>query len=86
MSNYARSSFAEDVAETGGRLINLTEAEWEQLYARAGADGGAKLRRKHDILKKWLKDSYGVDSDRWSEIYHRRVSQLDSLDWESLDD
>ena len=27
VSNYARSSFAEDVAETGGRLINLTEAE-----------------------------------------------------------
>ncbi len=86
VSNYARSHYAEDIAETGGRLVTLTEAEWEAMFAAAGADGGAKLRQKHDLLKKWLKDSYGVDTDRWCEIYHRRISRLNDLDWESLDD
>ena len=86
VSNYARSSVAEDIAETCGRLISLTDAEWEAMYAAAGSEAGAKLRMKHEIVRKWLLDSYGVDARKWSEIYHRRISELDSLDWESLDD
>ena len=86
VSNYARSSVAEDIAETCGRLISLTDAEWEAMYAAAGNEAGAKLRMKHEIVRKWLLDSYGVDARKWSEIYHRRISELDSLDWESLDD
>lgn len=86
VSNYARSHYSEDVAETGGRLISLTEAEREAMIAKAGPVGGPLMRKKFDMLKKWLKDSYGVDSERWCEIYHRRIAQLDSLDWESLDE
>lgn len=86
VSNYARSSVAEDIAETCGRLISLTDAEWEAMYAAAGNEAGAKLRMKHEIVRKWLLDSYGVDARKWSEIYHRRISELDSLDWVSLDD
>ena len=86
VSNYARSHYSEDVAETGGRLISLTEEEREAMIAKAGPVGGPLMRKKFDMLKKWLKDSYGVDSERWCEIYHRRITQLDSLDWESLDE
>lgn len=86
VSNYARSHYSEDVAETGGRLISLTDEEREAMIAKAGPVGGPLMRKKYDMLKKWLKDSYGVDSERWCEIYHRRIAQLDSLDWESLDE
>lgn len=86
VSNYARSHYSEDVAETGGRLISLTDEEREAMIAKAGPVGGPLMRKKFDMLKKWLKDSYGVDSERWCEIYHRRIAQLDSLDWESLDE
>lgn len=86
VSNYARSHYSEDVAETGGRLISLTEEEREAMIAKAGPVGGPLMRKKYDMLKKWLKDSYGVDSERWCEIYHRRIAQLDSMDWESLDE
>lgn len=86
VSNYARSHYSEDVAETGGRLISLTEEEREAMIAKAGSVGGPLMRKKFDMLKKWLKDSYGVDSERWCEIYHRRIAQLDSLNWESLDE
>lgn len=86
VSNYARSHYSEDVAETGGRLISLTEEEREAMIVKAGPVGGPLMRKKFDMLKKWLKDSYGVDSERWCEIYHRRIAQLDSLDWESLDE
>lgn len=34
VSNYARSHYSEDVAETGGRLISLTEEEREAMIAK----------------------------------------------------
>lgn len=86
VSNYARSHYSEDVAETGGRLISLTLEEREAMIAKAGPVGGPLMRKKFDMLQKWLKDSYGVDTERWGEIYHRRIAQLDNLDWESLDE
>ena len=86
VSNYARSHYSEDVAETGGRLISLTLEEREAMIAKAGPVGGPLMRKKFDMLQKWLKDSYGVDTERWCEIYHRRIAQLDNLDWESLDE
>lgn len=86
VSNYARSHYSEDVAETGGRLISLTLEEREAMIAKAGPVGGPLMRKKFDMLQKWLKDSYGVDTERWCEIYHRRIAHLDNLDWESLDE
>jgi len=86
VSNYARSHYSEDVAETGGRLISLTLEEREAMIAKAGPVGGPLMRKKFDMLQKWLKDSYGVDTERWCEIYHRRIALLDNLDWESLDE
>lgn len=86
VSNYARSSYAEDIAETGGRLVTLSREEWEEMFERAGSDGGAKLRQKYTIVKNWLRDSYGVDADRWSSVYRRRIANLGDIDFTSLDD
>lgn len=85
VSNYARCSVAEDIAETCGRLVTLTDKEWEDMFASAGA-GEARLRMKHSIIKKWLKDSYSVDVEKWGKVYRRRVSELGNMDWESLDE
>ena len=86
VNNYARSSIGEDVAVTGAALICETPETWESWYAKGGAEGGAILRKKHDILKKWLYDSFGVDTDRWREVYFRRISEIDSIDWTNLED
>jgi substrate import-associated zinc metallohydrolase lipoprotein len=86
VNNYARSSIGEDVAVTGAALICETDATWEKWYAAGGEEGGAILRKKHDLLKKWLYDSFGVDSDRWREVYLRRVGELNDIDWTNLED
>lgn len=86
LSNYARSSPAEDVAVTGGALIGESAEWWEQQLASAGKEGRAKLENKRDILKAWLRDSYGVDVDKWNEIYARRITSLDTIDWDNLED
>ena len=86
VNNYARSSIGEDVAVTGGALICETDATWEKWYAAGGEEGGAILRKKHDLLKNWLYDSFGVDSDRWREVYLRRVGEINDIDWTNLED
>ncbi|MDE6871450.1 MAG: putative zinc-binding metallopeptidase [Bacteroidales bacterium] len=85
ISPYARSSSAEDIAETGGRLISASPEEWEQYFRDAG-EGREKLERKYTVLKAWFLDSFGVDTDKWSEIFRRRISELDKIDWNNLDD
>ena len=86
VNNYARSSIGEDVAVTGAALICETDATWEKWYAAGGEEGGAILRKKHDLLKKWLYNSFGVDSDRWREVYLRRVGEINDIDWTNLED
>ena len=86
VNNYARSSIGEDVAVTGAALICETDATWEKWYAAGGEEGGAILRKKHDLLKNWLYDSFGVDSDRWREVYLRRVGEINDIDWTNLED
>lgn len=86
VNNYARSSIGEDVAVTGAALICETDATWEKWYAAGGEEGGAILRKKHDLLKKWLYDSFGVDSDRWRDVYLRRVGEINDIDWTNLED
>lgn len=86
VNNYTRSSIGEDVAVTGAALICETDATWEKWYAAGGEEGGAILRKKHDLLKKWLYDSFGVDSDRWREVYLRRVGEINDIDWTNLED
>lgn len=86
VNNYARSSIGEDVAVTGAALVCESPQTWESWYAKGGEEGGAILRKKHDLLKKWLYDSFGVDTDKWREIYSRRVSEIESIDWTNLED
>ncbi|MDE5637129.1 MAG: putative zinc-binding metallopeptidase, partial [Alistipes sp.] len=62
------------------------EATWEAWLEAAGEDGRAKLEKKRLILKNWLMESFGVDSDKWREVYLRRVAELDNIDWTNLDD
>ena len=80
VSKYARSSPAEDIAETGGRLISMSEEEWEAMLSSIeSADGRAKIEKKRSILIAWLRDDFG-------DIYLRRLSELGDIDWTNLED
>ena len=86
VNNYARSSIGEDVAVTGAALVCETPEVWEKWYAAGGEEGGAILKKKHDLLKRWLYDSFGVDTDLWRDIYFRRISEIKDIDWNNLED
>lgn len=86
LNNYARSSPAEDIAVTGGAIIGESAAWWAEQLNKAGTEGRAKLEKKREILKAWLRDSYSVDADKWHEIYTKRMASLDTIDWDNLED
>ena len=50
------------------------------------ADGRAKIEKKRSILIAWLRDDFGVDVAKWSDIYLRRLSELGDIDWTNLED
>lgn len=85
LSNYARSSVGEDIAVTVSMMIAKDDQMWNTWLNAAGNQGRAKIEKKVSILNKWLMDSFGVDSDKWRDIYIRRLGELNSIDWNNLD-
>ncbi|MDR0907251.1 MAG: putative zinc-binding metallopeptidase [Rikenellaceae bacterium] len=86
LSNYARSSPAEDIAVTCAALIGESDAWWNSRLQAAGEEGRTKLENKRTILKAWLRESYGVDWELWHTIYTRRLGSLENIDWDTLED
>ena len=86
LSNYARSTPAEDIAVMVAALVGNDADWWESTLSSAGDTGRAYLEKKRDILVSWLRDDFGIDVYDWHDIYTGRVATIDQIDWDSLDD
>lgn len=87
LSNYARSTPAEDIAVMVAALVGNDAQWWEEtLNSIQSADARAKIEKKRDILIAWLDDKFDIDVYRWHDIYMDRLSRVGEIDWENLDD
>lgn len=87
LSNYARSTPAEDIAVMVAALVGNDAQWWEEtLNSIQSADARAKIEKKRDILIAWLDDEFDIDVYRWHDIYMDRLSRVGEIDWENLDD
>ena len=86
LSNYARSTPAEDIAVMVAALVGNDDAWWESTLSQAGSTGRPLLEKKRDIIVSWLRDDFSIDVYEWHDIYTGRVATIDRIDWESLDD
>ena len=86
LSNYARSTPAEDIAVMVAALVGNDADWWESTLSSAGDTGRAYLEKKRDILVSWLRDDFGIDVYDRHDIYTGRVATIDQIDWDSLDD
>lgn len=57
---------------------------WENVLNNGGALGKIKLQKKFDIVRKYLKDSWGIDIDKLRDIVQRRSGSLSEVDLENL--
>ena len=64
ITRYASFSPDEDFVEIISNYITHDADYWENVLNNGGALGKIKLQKKFDIVRKYLKDSWGIDIDK----------------------
>lgn len=86
---YASSQPREDIAEVTAALITFSDAEWSAIFTAAGEEGKAKLLKKINIIKTYMKNTWKIDMDALRAISLRRLQEIPNLqlikpEWEPL--
>lgn len=76
VSAYARSKDSEDITEVTAAYITYTDEHWARLYAAAGAQGKAKIDKKVEIMKTYMKESWNIDMDQLRDEARRRSAEV----------
>ena len=84
ITRYASFSPDEDFVEIISNYITHDADYWENVLNNGGALGKIKLQKKFDIVRKYLKDSWGIDIDKLRDIVQRRSGSLSDVDLENL--
>lgn len=83
ITRYASFSPDEDFVEIISNYITHDADYWENVLNNGGALGKIKLQKKFDIVRKYLKDSWGIDIDKLRDIVQRRSGSLSEVDLEN---
>ena len=84
VSNYAGSQPAEDFVETLSRYITFTPEQWEEKMKQAGQNGSVIIIRKLGMVKKYMKDAWGVDIEELKKVIQRTVNEIQYKDFDNL--
>ena len=84
ITRYASFSPDEDFVEIISNYITHDADYWENVLNNGGALGKIKLQKKFDIVRKYLKDSWGIDIYKLRDIVQRRSGSLSEVDLENL--
>ena len=76
ISDYAQHSDTEDFAEMMSLYVTNSKEQWDEWMAEAGENGAPLLQAKLDIVKSYMKDSWGVDMDKLHDTILRRQADL----------
>jgi len=84
VSNYAGSQPDEDFVETLSRYITSSTTDWQAKLTQAGPTGSAIILQKVNIVKKYMKDAWGVDVDQLKSVILRRANDIQKVDFDNL--
>lgn len=76
ISAYAQHSDTEDFAEMMSLYVTNSKELWDEWMAEAGENGAPLLQAKLDIVKRYMKDSWGIDMDKLRDTILRRQADL----------
>lgn len=82
--NYAMVEPREDYAETYSQYITNPDELWQEKLNNAGPEGRAIIKEKLEMIRVYMRDSWGLDIDKLHQAVIRRGQQLDELDLEHL--
>lgn len=86
VSTYAMSEPREDIAEVTALYITRTASEWNALVSGAGPVGGPLITQKADLVKRYMKEAWGIDMDRLRYVVQQRMNDVvtGKIDLDSL--
>lgn len=84
VSPYASSETQEDFVEIIAIYVTNTPEYWDALVGSASATGQALINQKLELVKDYLKTSWGIDLDALRDIVQRRSGEILSMDLSTL--
>lgn len=84
VSPYASSETQEDFVEIIAIYVTNTPEYWDALVGSANATGQALINQKLELVKDYLKTSWGIDLDALRDIVQRRSGEILSMDLSTL--
>lgn len=93
VTGYASSEYNEDFAEIYSTYVTITPEAFNGIYEKIeadkevdGANENAKkqLEQKVDLVKKYMKDNWGIDMDKLRDIVLRRGNEIMSWTYDDL--
>ncbi|MDR0754757.1 MAG: putative zinc-binding metallopeptidase [Prevotellaceae bacterium] len=84
VSRYARSEANEDFVELLSIYVTKGQANWNAILAQAGTAGTAIINQKLEIVKVYLRNSWGIELDELRRVFELRASTLNLLDLSNL--
>jgi len=85
ISQYASKDSNEDFVENIAFYITLSPAEWNARITAGGAQGGAILQQKIDLVKNYMDVSWGIDLDALRDNIQSRLANLSTFDQTNID-
>lgn len=81
---YAGSKPSEDIAEMTACYLTYPDEQWNGVLQLAGEEGTAIIYQKLDLVRGYMKSSWGVDIDKLRKVIDRRCSELSELDLDHI--
>lgn len=82
---YAMSESNEDFAEMMSTYVTDSPEQWQAILDDAGTEGAAYINEKLNVVRSYMRESWGMDIDAMRDAVQRRGAELGSLDLETLD-
>lgn len=81
---YAGSQPREDVADLTACYLTYPQAQWDHVIELAGEKGSAIIYNKLDMVKNYMKASWGIDLDLLRKVISRRTNEIGELDLDHI--
>lgn len=82
---YAMSESNEDFAEMLSTYVTSSPAQWQAILQDAGTTGAGYISQKLEMVRTYMKESWGMDINKMRDVVQRRAAEIGSLDLETLD-
>lgn len=76
ISAYAQHSDKEDFAEMLSTYVCNPVSRWDGWMKEAGADGARLITAKLDIVRSYMRDTFGIDIDQLRTTLQRRQQEV----------